>query len=463
MRDATFRAAEITNKLLQEVIDEESNEYRRLDHYRQEIWAFTRVLFEGNHYLYDPNASGFLGDWTDEEILQEIEYLRSKIGISEIPWMSYANTTPSLINKINGIGGILVEEDPSIVEGVEGQVPEYDTNGKTLVPRNKPTLIGATVGDIAEYFSRETAYGYVLHAIYTAAEWASENPLLSAGEIGFVQENGFATNFKVGPGRWNDLSFFTDRYSHGDAITNPIGAVTASQQGRTLEEIIKDMISPYAAPEISAIQTDAGGSYANETIFELGQSLSGTVNLQYTIANEANLDGANPINVTAGGRFSNEGDFADGTIQLSVSGTIQPTLLTNIELLVRATHTNGITDAVKGFIRFQPKIIWGVSPLSALTASQLNAIADRQTKITDDYAGDYTFNQAGYLYIAIPTTLSPSNVQFADVTNELLSLPIDMVDLGVVSSVNNGVGTYNYQVFRTEYAMTVNSSKIRVK
>ncbi len=461
LRDAQYRLAEITNELKLNVIDEDSFEYKQLNSHRKELWLFMRVIFYGSIPIYQSEKSGFLNDWTDSEILEEIEYLRDKVGISEIPWVSYTGYQPLLINSIRG-EGITEEVDPTIVKGTEGQIPEYGENGQTLIPKNKPTSIGWTVADISEYFNRTTSFGYLLHAIYTESEWTSENPILLAGEIGFVEENGVCIKYKVGPGRWNDLSYQEDVYSHNDAVTNPIGDASSNLENMKIGDILKLMLSPYKAPVISNFKNDASGTSELESIIELGNSISGSVDLSFDITYEANLSGATPLNVTAGSTFSNEGDFANGQISLSLASALQPTTLTNIEIKIKSTHTNGETLPVSTFIRFQPKIIWGVSSKTSLTASEIANISSKKTKISSSYKHEYLFEQSGYLYLAIPSTLDPNDLSFADVTDKQIPLPIDMEDLGVVTSVNNGVGTYNYQVFRTKYSMTVNETKISV-
>lgn len=462
LRDGQYRLAEITHKLKTEIYDPDSREYIELNEQRLKIWALLNMLYYGYLDIYQGNF-GFaesLEDWSEFEIISEIEHVRSETEVSEIPWASFATFQRVLVTRS---GSSEEETDPTNLGGLEDQMAVYDSGGR-LFGEDKPVNLGWIVPDIADYFANNAAWSRVLIPQYTAAEWSGENPTLAAGQIGIEQDdNGLALRLKIGPGIWKDLEYFNNStFEDSVSITNPIGDASGDLSGVSAAEILKLMLSPYQVPVISELKNNAGGTYNEENIINLGESISGTISLQFSVANDANLDGSTPINVNAGGVFSNEGDFANGQIDLTLASTLTPTLLTNIEIKVKATHTNGETEEVSTFIRFQPQIIWGVSPNTSLTASEIANIPQKQTLVTDEYRNEYEFTAAGYLYLCIPSTLDPQNVIFADKTNELIPLPVEMTDLGVVANVNNGFGTYNYQVFRTTHSITSNSSKIEV-
>lgn len=305
---------------------------------------------------------------------------------------------------------------------------------------------------------------YLRGPAFTEAEWAARNPLLLKGEVGYViSSGGIITRSKVGPGLWNDLPWFPDTlYDRTDTITNPIGDAKGNLNGSTLMEIVEKMLFPYQTPALSLVKNNAGGSLQTTATREIGSSLSGIVNLTYAISNPTNLSGATPINVTAGGIFSNEGNFENlGSIDLNLVAPLNPTVVTTYTISVKPVHQQGEGTTVSTSIVYYPRIIWGVSPLTSLSASQLNTIGQKQTLLTNNFRRDYNFTAAGYCWIAIPTILNPSALVFTDVTDPNAPAGFSMEDMGTLS-VNNGVGTYNYQLFRSTYYLTESLSKMRI-
>ena len=64
--------------------------------------------------------------------------------------------------------------------------------------------------------SSQTIEGRIKHKYDTAANWASNNPVLLAGEVGFESDTG---KMKIGNGTaaWNSLSYFSG--GSGTAVT----------------------------------------------------------------------------------------------------------------------------------------------------------------------------------------------------------------------------------------------------
>lgn len=462
LRDGQYRSAEITSKLNREIIDVDSREYKRLHRQRLLIDALISVL----HYPYQDIKTGEFGldVLTEFEIELEIEYVRKECEMNDIPWISFSTYRPEIRVFTSGSGGVSEEIDPTNLGGDEGQLAQFNSQNK-LIGVNKPVKIGWTNPDIASYFADNAAFSEILIPTYSASEWSAEDPYLEVGQIGIeLNESDQASRCKVGPGLWNSLPYFNQTVieSGGLTVTNPIGDASGDLSGQSLIQVLSKMLAPYTAPVITNLRNNAGGTYGSTNTLNIGETVAGTVSLQYNISNEENLSGANPINVTAGGVFSNEGNFANGQIDLTLASPLTPTALTNIEIKVKVAHTNGVTQEFKTYIRFYPQIIWGVSQKDSLTASEIASISSKQTLVTNEYKRTYQFNQSGFRYIFIPTTLSPSNLVFADLTDEIVVNPIDIDDLGVVTNVNNGLGIYDYQVLRTTYNITENFNKIRV-
>lgn len=305
---------------------------------------------------------------------------------------------------------------------------------------------------------------YLRHPAYSAAQLTARNPYLDTGEIVFELDGANKpVKFKVGPGFWNSLPYFVDnKYILTTSPTNPIGDAIGNLSGLSTREILEKILHPYVAPVLSNVLNNAGGGFGLSKTLEIGSTLSGTIQVTYTISNPSNLSGATPINVVAGGIFSNEGSHANaGSLNLTLAVPLTPVGLTTYTITLTATHLNGVSSGGATTIKFNPKAIWGVSPLTSYNASNINNLSSKQTIILSSYKRDYTFNGQGYCVLAIPTMLNPSNLIFTDVTDPSAPAGFSMEDLGTLI-INNGVGTYPYQIFRSTYYITEAISILRV-
>jgi hypothetical protein len=220
------------------------------------------------------------------------------------------------------------------------------------------------------------------------------------------------------------------------------------------------MLNEYQDPVVSGVQNDGGtGLFASTKVIEIGNSVTNAVNVQYSVSNQANLSGANPINVTAGGRFTNEGYFPFGDISLTHAG-FNPTALDLITISLQATHIQGLSNIATTKLQFDPKIISAVSQTKVLDGTAIMALPNKVFNITRDYTRDYTFGSAGHSVVCIPTMLGVSSPTFTDVTDPNAPAGYAMDDLGVMS-INNGVGTYDYQVYASTYYL-LNSTILRI-
>lgn len=310
----------------------------------------------------------------------------------------------------------------------------------------------------------ERVIKYVRHPAFTSASLVTRNPFLEVGEIVFeLDSTNVPVKFKVGPGYWNSLPYFIDnRYLFTTSPTNPLGDATGNLSGLTTREILEKILHPYVVPAISNVLNNAEGVFANSRVIEIGKTISGTIQVTYSITNPGNLLGAAPINVSAGGIFNNEGGHVNtGSLSLGLLAPLIPVTLTTYTISLTATHQKGVSSAVISTIKFQPKIIWGVSSLSSYTANDINNLSAKQTVLASSHKRDYTFTGQGYCVLAIPAMLNPTSVIFTDVTDPSAPGGFSMEDLGTLS-INNGVGTYSYQIFRSTFSITQSSSILRV-
>ena len=299
---------------------------------------------------------------------------------------------------------------------------------------------------------------WVQHPAYVESDWTTRNPLLLPGEIAFVRETstGLVTKWKVGPGYFNVLPYQGEVYPFNEVVTNPIGDATGNLFGLPTSEILHRMLNPYQAPVLSNARNNAGVAYQNAWIFEIGQSVAVPITVQVNVSNQSNLLGANPINISAGGAFNNEGSFPLGPVALTRSTPINPTLVSSIVIQMNATHQRGVTNTVTTSIVHYPKIIWGVRQANTIAPADWATLTLRKTAVTNNYQRDYDFGTAGYGYFAIPTMLSPGALIFTDVTDPNAPAGYGITSMGV-QTINNGVTSYTYNTFRTTYYINVPS------
>jgi hypothetical protein len=297
---------------------------------------------------------------------------------------------------------------------------------------------------------------YFQSPAFTATEWSSRNPFLNQGEVGYLIENGLITRSKCGPGLWNSLPFIDqDNYPYTDAVTNPLGDVTSAPTGLNMVDVMRKIISPYQVPAAVNLQNNLGGSYMASVIREVGESFNTSIQLNFTVFGIQNLLGATPVVVDGGGIFVN-GSFAN-TPPLTltqIAPPLAPAGITTVTIGVSFTHVSGTSPVYTTTIKFLPKVMWLSSLLSTISSgTTFMGQSGRQALVTNTYLGDYAFsNGGGYSWIAIPSMLNSINPVFTEVSNPNLPLAISMESKGTIS-INNGVGTYNYDLYRSTYSL----------
>lgn len=300
---------------------------------------------------------------------------------------------------------------------------------------------------------------------FEAADWVTRNPVLRKGEIGVEVDNtGKPRKMKMGDGSttWNNLDYMEFSYwADTTPVVNPIGDASGNLSGLSDREILELMLNPYQAPAFSNLQNNANGQYNSVNTIEIGASLNGTISVQYNLSNQANLVGATPINITASGIFSNEGNFAVGTTGMTLVSPLSPSSIQTYTITLVATHTKGTVQGTTSF-RFYPRIIWGTTPTTAAPNwSSPSFYNNGGYVISNDFTRDYGFQSGGYLWLAIPSMLTPSNLTFTDVTDPNAPAGFGFQFISQ-QSINNGVTTYNYDVYRSTYNILQNNSVLRV-
>jgi hypothetical protein len=402
LRDAQYRVAELTYEIHQEEDVYKGDELRKI---RKEIFLFVHVLFVGRYKFYD-DGYNFL-NWTETEIREECEYLRIRGRFLKHPYTTFANYNPVITNQTIVIGG-----EGFIPSGFEGQVVTFDSQGN-VVSRG-----------IARLLPQGT----------------------NTQVIGFDQ---FGNLVAVENGS-SEATFGGD-----ETVNNPMGLIKSGSDldGKTALEAIRGMLNQVLNPEILTVLNNARGSFAASHQYEIGQQKSGQVSVTFSLENAENLVGVTPINVNSAGVFSNDGDFGNGTITLNLAAPLNPTSPTNVLIRVRANGPDGLSEGKTTSIKWDPRIISGVSELVSLDSAAIDALLDKSELVSSELRREYEFTVSGYPYVLIPTMLNPTGLSFDDPES---GYSYDFTEVGTVNYFN-GVGTYDYTVFRATYRQTTPS------
>lgn len=315
--------------------------------------------------------------------------------------------------------------------------------------------------------SQTDASKYFNFPCYTAAQWTSRNPLLNPGERGYELHpiTSLPWRSKIGPGLWNLLGYEEDEYFSATPPTNVIGDAFGNLQYKSVRQILELMLNPFHAPVFSSPLVNINSlGYVQTRQLEIGQTISSPVLMNGTVDVPGNLAAGSPYNVTAGGVFVNEGNFASIPASLTLT-PLTPAAVTEIVISLKGAFTGGqggFSNTIQAAINVYPRLIWGTTSSPTITPSQWATLSGRQTLVSKSYKNDYPFTTTGYLYLAVPSMLSPSGLTFGDVTNPAAPIgPISFQDQGI-QSINNGVGTYNYNTYRSIYPMIYNFT-VRVR
>ena len=455
LRDASYRIAEYSI-----VIDTKKKEGENYDKERH----LRSVLIQAMQVFYAPKQNlkegyNYASNWTDRQIQAEIEFLRKVTKMTKYPSLTFTGYSPLIRQEILGDSG-----NATLPLGSTNDILVYSGNNNNPDPVPFPMEGGYKQESIDVYFggSSVARVRRLYHPTFTESEWFSENPTLKEGEMGFVKDdNGSITGYKVGAGKWNDLELLNKPvYTIKSAATVDIGDVKKGDtfDGEFQEDIINKIISPYLAPSIEDLKNDVEGIFKAESILEVGDSITDSLKIKYTLKNPDNINDLDQIFIDGGGLFSNEGlrghTGAALTLNLN-SSPLSPISKITYPIKARVTGKNGnVSEYAITNIKFQSAILWGYDTdddLLPAGGSYNNPFPAANRNVADSYEDFvYLFSGTGYPYICIPDDMNPSNLYFAEVANPLLPSNYSFVYKGKVT-INNGTGTYSYHVYRGEF------------
>ena len=463
LRDASWRIAELTLEM-DNMESKDIPQYKEKDRIRLELYLFMDVIYFGRNEIKD-GYNYALQTFTEAELFAEMEYLRGMSGMNITPTFNFVPYYSQILNKIVE-GGV-----ESIPSGVYNDILIFNNNNE-LVLQQWPNIAGHYDGEsAAAYFSGVTQgrSRYLKDPVFLTSEITTLNPTVPKGLVIWEVDDtsGSILGFKVGDGvtQYNDLNFMDQpKYTHSDPATVDIGDVKKDDvlYGEYVQDIIKKIVSPYLPSEVSGVTNNAAGAHANVAQMEIGQSISESVDFLFSVSNPSNLDGATPIEVETEDIFVENNPYPNAVIALVPTETLAPTEAIIYTITIRANHKNQETQET-GYtedsctIRFDPRYLWGASDLDDLTTSaEANQLTGGGFKVASD-PPDFEINSSGYLWVLIPSSLGLTPV-FYDITDGGASL-IEMVNKGTLQ-VNNGVGNYNYDKFRSPYKITEVSKSI---
>ena len=146
LADAQYRIAELSIEMNQ--LKDDRQPYERQAKIRANLILWMDLLYESRDCIYE--GYNYLGEWTDEEIQAECEYLRNISGMAEIPAFSFAGYSSTI--KANIVGAT---PDAQFPFGTAGNILVYENDGSIPVTKPFPEEGGMIeeINDINLYFN----------------------------------------------------------------------------------------------------------------------------------------------------------------------------------------------------------------------------------------------------------------------------------------------------------------------
>lgn len=160
LRDAQFRIGELTEEIDELYNIGEIESPKTKHRLRLELLTFMEILYEinwtidgtsYNHVVSHPEEE-YVSPWTEQMILDEIEYLRIHCGMTEQPLMTfvpfYTEIVNTIINETTGNPGGGID-----VEGIHRQMLMFDLSGNLAAIDVDPYGGAKPNETIDDYFS----------------------------------------------------------------------------------------------------------------------------------------------------------------------------------------------------------------------------------------------------------------------------------------------------------------------
>jgi hypothetical protein len=152
LRDAQYRVGELTIQM-DKSDDKGDYPYEQMRKVRAELIMFMGIIWwsydeikDGYNFLYAslPNSSNY---WTERELVLEIEYLRNRASLNNVPYLSFTNHLTELVT------GNLQVQGAGLPIGHFGQYITYNVAGDPIAA-DFPVYGGMNIyEDINSYFA----------------------------------------------------------------------------------------------------------------------------------------------------------------------------------------------------------------------------------------------------------------------------------------------------------------------
>jgi hypothetical protein len=153
LRDGQYRIAELSVKM-DNIVDKGSYQYRECFKSRLDIIMLMRILYEGKWYIQDGYNHIQFGDtddtWTENDLAQEIEYIRYYTNMNEMPYITFTAHYPQIASTIGGSGQVGSAAFPS---GNPGDTIFYNSESQPYADSIDPYGGADDNETIEQYFS----------------------------------------------------------------------------------------------------------------------------------------------------------------------------------------------------------------------------------------------------------------------------------------------------------------------
>lgn len=156
LRDAQFRIAELTYQINDLLIEGEIESPKDKNKIRIELMEFVEVLYEINWNTFTgynllvttDTVPIYYNGWTQDNITKEMQYLRSKSGMVDLPLLSFGPYWTEVVNIVTGLSqGVGID-----LTGDFGQFLMFSISGQPVAVDIDPYAGMLPNETIANYF-----------------------------------------------------------------------------------------------------------------------------------------------------------------------------------------------------------------------------------------------------------------------------------------------------------------------
>lgn len=149
IRDAEYKIGQLTTEMLN-MSDDEDEEYTELNYIRENLINFSDMVYNTRYSFRDGVDNRFM-DWSNHEILAEIDYIRKYADLNPVPYISFGNRSTIVISKTTESSS--PGQNNTIPIGSEGDLLTFDANGNLILTELSDVAGWDGVESISDYFN----------------------------------------------------------------------------------------------------------------------------------------------------------------------------------------------------------------------------------------------------------------------------------------------------------------------